>query len=72
MYFVFSKKFSDLNWKLLGWFVYISLMATAFWFTWGVINKFGKRETVIRQYEDKIEEHPTIAICNFGSLTGGP
>ena len=65
MYFVFSKKFSDFNWKLLEWIAYISLMTTSIWFTWGVKDKFAKRETAIKQYEDKIEGHPTIAICNF-------
>ena len=38
-------------------------MATSVWFTWGVFDKFAKQETAIRQYEDKIEAHPTIAIC---------
>ena len=65
MYLVFTKKFSDTYWKLLGWIVYISLMATSVWFTWGVLEKFAKQETAIQQYEDKIEAYPTISICNF-------
>ena len=63
MHFVLTKKFSDSNWKLLGWIVYISLVAISVWFTWGALDKFAKQETAIRQYEDKIEAHPTIAIC---------
>ena len=65
MYLVFTKKFSDTYWKLLGWIVYISLLATSLWFTWGVLEKFAKQERAIKQYEDKIEAHPTIAICSF-------
>ena len=65
MYLVFTKKFSDTYWKLLGWIVYISLMATSVWFTWEVLEKFAKQETAIQQYDDKIETHPTIAICGF-------
>ena len=56
---------SDSCWKLLEWLIYISLVATSVWFTWGVFDKFAKQETAIRQYEDKIEEHPTISICNL-------
>ena len=63
--FIFSKKFSDTYWKLLIWIVYISLVATSVWFTWGVFEKFAKQEIAIQQYEEKIEAHPTIAICNF-------
>ena len=55
MYLVFTKKFA-----------YISLMATSVLFTWEVVENFDKQETAIRQYEDNIEAHPTIAICNFG------
>ena len=62
MYFIFSKKFSDSNWKLLGWIVYISLMAISLWFSWEVKEKFAKQETAIQVYEDKIETHPTIVI----------
>ena len=65
MYLVLSKKFSDTNWKLLCWIVYICLVAISLWFTWGVFEKFAKQETAIQQYEYKIEAHPTIAICNF-------
>ena len=65
MNFVFTKKFSDTYWKLLHWIVYISLMAISFWFTWGVIEKFAKQETAIRQYEGQIEAHPTMVICGF-------
>ena len=56
MYLVFTKKFT-----------YISLMATSVLFTWEVVENFDKQETAIQQYEDKIEAHPTIAICDFGS-----
>ena len=62
MYFIFSKKFSDSNWKLLGWIFYVSLMATSLWFSWEVKEKFAKQETAIQVYEDKIEAHPTIVI----------
>ena len=65
MYLIFTKKYSDTYWKLLHWIVYISLMATSVWFTWGVLKKFAQQETAIRQYEDKIEAHPTIVICGF-------
>ena len=65
MCLVSSKKFPDCYWKLLKWIVYISLMATSVWFTWGVCDKFAKQETAIQQYEGNIEAHPTIAICNF-------
>ena len=65
MSLVFNKNFCDLYWKLLGWIIYISLAAISIWFTWGVIDKFAKEETAIRQYKDKIEAHPTIAICDF-------
>ena len=40
-------------------------MACSVWCTWGVLEKFAKQEIAIRQYEEKIEVHPTIAICNF-------
>ena len=40
-------------------------MALSVWFTWGVLEKFAKKETAIRQYEENIEEHPTIAFCGF-------
>ena len=63
MYFVFSKKFSESRWKLLGWIVYISLMAISVWFTWGVLDKFAEQETAIRQYEDDIDVQPTIILC---------
>ena len=65
MYLVLTNKFSDTNWKLLGWIVYISLVAISVWFTWGALDKFAKQETAIRQYEDKIEAHPTITLCNL-------
>ena len=68
MNFVFTKKFSDTYWKLLHWIIYISLMAISFWFTWGVIDKFAKQETAIRQYEGQIEAHPTMVICGFSLL----
>ena len=55
--------FSDSRWKLLGWIIYISLMAISLWFTWGVLDKFAKQATAIRQYEDEIDMHPTIIIC---------
>ena len=55
MYFIFSKKFSDSNWKLLGWIFYVSLMATSLWFSWEVKEKFAKQETAIQKYEDKFE-----------------
>ena len=67
MYLVLTNKFSDTYWKLATWIIYIILVATSVWFTWGVLDKFSKQETAIQQYEDKIEAlvHPTIAICNF-------
>ena len=52
-------------WKLLGWIIYLFLMACSVWCTWGVLEKFSKQEIAIRQYEEKIEAHPSIAICNF-------
>ena len=56
---------SPTSWKLLGWIVYIALMAISIWFTWGVFEKFAKQDIAVKQYEEKIEAHPTIAICNF-------
>ena len=50
-------------WKLLNWIIYISLVAISVWFTWGVLDKFAKQATAIRQYEDEIDMHPTIIIC---------
>ena len=67
MYLIFSKMISDSYWKLLEWIIYISLVATSVWFTWEVFDKFAKQETAIRQYEDNIEAHPTIAICDFAA-----
>ena len=66
MYLVFTRTFSATYWKLLNWIIYISLVAISVWFTWGVFGKFAKEETAIRQYQEKIDVHPTIAICNFG------
>ena len=40
-------------------------MVISVWFTWGVLDKFTKQETSIRTYEEKIESHPTIALCRF-------
>ena len=65
MQLVFTSKFCDTYWKLLGWIVYISLLATSVWFTWGVIENFSHQDTAIKQYENKIEAHPTIAICSL-------
>ena len=65
MWWAFPKTFFVSYWKLLIWIVYISLVASSVWFTWGVFEKFAKQETAIQQYEDNIEAHPTIAICNF-------
>ena len=65
MFLVFTKKFSGNHWKILDWTIYISLVAIAIWFTWGVFEKFAKQETAIQQYEDKIEAHPTISLCLF-------
>ena len=64
MYFVLSKKFSDSYWNLLRWIAYVSLLATSLWFTWGVKEKFAQQETAIRLYEDNIDAHPTISLCN--------
>ena len=63
--FGIHKKNPENYWKLLGWIVYIILVGSSVWFTWGVFEKFEKQETAIQQYEDKIEVHPTITICNF-------
>ena len=52
-------------WKLVAWIVYIILVATSIRFTWRVLEKFAKQETAIWQYEEKIEAHPTIVICDF-------
>ena len=63
MYLVFTKKFFDNYWKLIGWIAYISLVAISVWFTMGVLDKYARQETAIQQDKDKIESHPTIAIC---------
>ena len=41
-------------------------MAISVWFTWGVFGKYAKEETAFRQYEEEIEVHPTIALCDIG------
>ena len=65
MYLVFTKKFFDNYWKLVGWIAYISLVTISIWFTKGVLDKYAKQETAIQQDKDDIEAHPTIAICNL-------
>ena len=63
MYLVFTKKFFDNYWKLIGWIAYISLVAISVWFTMGVLDKYARQETAIQQDKDEIKAHPTIAIC---------
>ena len=67
MWLVLTKRFSDIYCKLLVWIIYISLVAISVWLSWEVVVKFAKEEKAIRKYEDKIEAHPTIAICGFHS-----
>ena len=57
----------DVIWVIIGWILYLSLMATSIWFAWGVYYNYMKH-TEIQQHEVEIESHPTITICPFLDL----
>ena len=61
--FVSRNKLSETLWLLIGWMLYLSLMATSIWFSWGVLDKFFRGEIGILQNEEQIKTHPTIVIC---------
>ena len=47
----------------IEWVIYASLLASSIWFAWGVLDKYFKQDVGIKQYEGKVEKHPTIVIC---------
>ena len=50
-------------WKLLEWILFLGLCIVSYFFMEGVLDKYQSKNSSFHQYEEDINENPTIVMC---------
>ena len=59
---MFNQKHFGL-WKILEWILFLGLCIVSYFFMKGVLDKYQSKNSSFHQYEEDINENPTIVMC---------
>ena len=49
--------------KIIEWTFYMCLLGGSLYFMWDVFKKYKSRDTSLKQYQEHLQEYPTIVMC---------